>query len=212
MKKHHLYSIWSRVPITYYQQGSKHNLLQKLWHKHKVNSAKKIINNLKFEKCLDIGCASGYMISQIAKFYPQSKYFGIDVYDKAIAYARKHYPNIKFQVASADKLPFKNNSFDLIICYETIEHFEHPLECLKEIRRVLNKDGTMILAMDSGNLLFRIVWFFWINTKGSVWKGAHLHPFRHNQLERLIKRAGFKINMRAFSFLGMEVTFILNKH
>lgn len=211
MKRHHLYSTWNQVPVTYYQQGVKHDLFQKLWHKHKINSAQKIVNNLTFKKCLDIGCASGYMISQIATLYPQSEYFGIDVYDKAISYARKHYLHIKFQVASADKLPFKNNSFDLIICYETIEHVEHPLECLKEMRRILNKDGTVILAMDSGSLLFRIVWFFWENTKGKVWKGAHLHPFHHSQLEQLIKRAGFKINRRVFSFLRMEVTFILNK-
>ena len=42
--------------------------------------------------------------------------------------------------------------------------------------------GVFILAMDSGSWLFRVVWFIWENTTGKVWKGAHLHPFNHEQL------------------------------
>ena len=98
-----------------------------------------------------------------------------------------------------------------MICYETIEHVTKPLAALKEMGRVLSKNGKLILTMDSGSLLFRIVWYIWENTKGSVWKGAHLHPFNHNQLEGLIKKAGFKIQRKIFSHLGMEVTFELTK-
>lgn len=211
MKNHKLYSIWDQVPVTYYQRGVKRNLFQWLWHNHKIKMAKQILNGIKFKNCLDVGCASGYMISQIAHLFPQAKYFGIDIYDKAIEYAKKTYHNIEFKVAAADKLPFQNNTFDLIIFYETIEHVENPVDCLREIKRVLKKDGTFILTMDSGNLLFRIVWFFWENTKGKIWQGAHLHPFHHTELEQLVSNSGFKIRNKIFSFLGMEVTFILSK-
>ncbi len=211
MKNHSLYRIWSQVPINYYQKGVKRNLFQNFWHTQKINLAKKILNKVDFKNCLDVGCASGYMVSEIAKTYPQAKYTGIDVYDKAIEYAKKTYPKIKFKVASAEKLPFKNNSFDLILFYETIEHVENPIECLKEIKRILKKNGTLILSMDSGNWLFRIVWFFWENTSGSIWKGAHLHPFHHNELEDLIIKSNYKIKDKIFSILGMEVTFILER-
>lgn len=211
MKKHKLYDIWNKVPTDYYQDGIKNNFFQWLWHTHKINFAKKIIKNLKFKNCLDIGCASGFMISEISKSFPDAEYSGIDVFDKAVIAAKKNYPAIKFNVASADKLPFKDNSFDLILFYETIEHVENPLKCLEEIKRILKKDGTLILTMDSGSIIFRIVWFCWENTKGSVWKKAHLHPFHHRELENLIKQAGFKIKKKIFAFLGMEVTFVL-KH
>lgn len=151
------------------------------------------------------------MISEITKAYPHAHYFGIDVYDKAIAFAKKNYPHIKFKVASAQKLPFKDNYFDLILFYETIEHVENPLECLKEVKRVLGKNGTLILTMDSGSLLFRIVWFMWEKTKGKVWENAHLHPFHHTELEKLIIKANFKVKEKKFSFFGMEVTFVLTK-
>ncbi len=65
--------------------------------------------------------------------------------------------------------------------------------------------------MDSDSLLFRLVWFIWENSKGKIWKGAHLHPFHHTELEKLIQDSGFKIKDKIFSFLGMEVTFLLSK-
>lgn len=211
IKNHHLYKVWDRIPVTYYQKGVENNFFQYFWHTQKIKLAKRILSSLKFNNCLDVGCASGYMISQIAKIFPNAKYIGVDIYDKAIEYAKKAYPNINFKVASADRLPFEDNTFDVILFYETIEHVENPQECLKEIRRVLKKDGTLILTMDSGSLLFKLVWFVWENTKGKVWQGAHLHPFHHTALEQLIQSSGFKIKDKIFSFLGMEVTFVLSK-
>ena len=191
MKNHRLYKIWDQVPVNYYQQGVKRNLFQWLWHTYKIKLAKSILSQFKFNNCLDVGCASGYMLSQIAHLYPNAKYFGIDIYDKAIDYAKKTYPNIEFNVASADRLPFEDKTFDVILFYETIEHVENPKDCLKEIKRILKKDGILILTMDSGSLLFRLVWFVWENTRGKIWQGAHLHPFHHTELEQLIQSSGF---------------------
>ncbi|TSC86241.1 MAG: Methyltransferase type 11 [Microgenomates group bacterium Gr01-1014_7] len=209
--KHKLYTIWSKVPIDYYQKGVKTNIFQWAWHRHKINTAKKILKGIDFSSCLDIGCASGYMVSEISESYPQAKYFGVDVYGKAIQFAKKVYPHIEFALVSADNLPFKSSSFDLIICYETIEHMENPLKSLQNIKRVLKSNGTLILAMDSGNLLFRVVWFIWEKTFGKIWQGSHLHPFHHFQLENLIQSVGFKIKKKFFTHFGMEVVFILNK-
>lgn len=65
--------------------------------------------------------------------------------------------------------------------------------------------------MDSGRPLFRIVWWVWGKTKGKVWQKAHLYPFHHTELERLIRKEGFKIEKKYFSHVGMEVSFILKK-
>ena len=206
-----LYEVWNQVPVDYYQEGVEKSFLQRLWHKKKLSLATSILKEKDFKKCLDIGCASGYMVSEIARNFPDSKYFGVDSFDKVIEFGKKKYPHIKFKVANAEKLPFKDEEFDLLICYETIEHITKPITALREMKRVLKKNGKLILTMDSGSLLFRIVWYVWENTKGKVWKGAHLHPFHHQELEELIKKAGFKINQKIFSHLGMEVTFILSR-
>lgn len=207
-----LYEVWDQVPVDYYQEGIKKSLLQNLWHTRKINLAKKLLSEKEFKKCLDVGCASGYMVSEISKHYPKAKYVGVDSYDKVVVHAKKNYPHINFKVANAEKLPFKKEEFDLLICYETIEHITNPLKALKEMKRVLKKNGTLILTMDSGSLLFRIVWYVWERTKGKVWQGAHLHPFHHEELGGIIKQAGFKVKQKIFSHLGMEVTFVLSKN
>tara|TARA_Y100000034_G_C6908865_1_gene422662 strand:- start:4731 stop:5387 length:657 start_codon:yes stop_codon:yes gene_type:complete len=57
------------------------------------------------------------------------------------------------------KLPFKSNSFDTIICSETIYYFDKPIEFIKEAKRVLKKNGTLLVV----NL--NPFWFFTM----SIW-------------------------------------------
>ncbi len=206
-----LKDIWYQVPVEYYQEGVKHSKLQKIWHGGKLRNCLELLKTTQWNTLLDVGCASGYFISKVRDNFPERKYVGIDVYEKAIIYGKKTYQGIDFKVAGADKLPFKNNSFDLVLFYETIEHVKDPEKCLIEIKRVLNPKGHLILAMDSGNFLFRIIWFIWERTYGRVWQGAHLHPFYHKNLEKLINDVGFKINKKMFTHLGMEVVFVLSK-
>lgn len=210
-RERNLAKIWAQVPPDYYQKGVKTNPFQYLWHTHKMKVFEKLVGGKKFKKILDVGCAGGNMTNIISHIFPKSYIVGVDIYEKAINYARRHYPHIEFLVADAHHLPFKTSAFDLVVCYETIEHVLNPYKTLKEIKRVTNKGGTAIVAMDSGNLLFRIVWWIWENTRGKVWHGAHLHPLRHGELERLIRKTGFTIINKHFSHLGMEVSFVLKK-
>ncbi len=202
-----LQKIWAQVPADYYDEGIKKNILQKIWHGQKLAKILKILPK-DAKTILDVGCSSGVLTAQIAKVLPKSKITGLDSYTKAITFARSKYPQIAFIVADAHKLPFKNNSFDLIICTETLEHVIDPKKVLSEMRRVLKKHGLAIISMDSGSLLFRSVWYFWTKTKGKVWHNAHLHEFNARLLEDLIKKSGFKIKKKLPSHLGMAVTFL----
>lgn len=211
MNQRELKKIWNQVPPDYYQSGIERNLLQRFWHSQKINTFKKIVIGKNFSKILDVGCASGRMANEIWKIYPRSKVVGVDTYKKALDFGHKRYPHIKFIHSDAHKLPFRSNSFDLIICYEVIEHVVNPIDVLSEIKRVVKKDGLAIVVMDSGNLLFRIIWLIWENTKGKVWRGAHLHPFHHTELEDVINKSGLTIKNKIFSHFGMEVSFVLKK-
>lgn len=203
--------IWEQVPENYYERSIASNPLKKYWHTLKVITFKKLIGRKQPKTILDVGCASGRMANEISKVFPTSKITAVDVYQKAISFGKKHYPHIKFIKADAHKLPFKTNSFDLVICYEVIEHLVNPLKSLLEIKRVIKKDGHAIIAMDSGNITFRIVWWISEKTICRVWQNAHLHPYTHRELEAVIKQAGFKIVKKEFSHFGMEVSFLLKK-
>jgi len=203
--------ILNLVPANYYQRGTQTNLLQRYWHRTKINFALKLLSGFTFKNCLEVGSASGYLISEIAMKHPGVKFHAIDAYDKAIKFAKKYYPQINFIKAEAEKLPFRKNQFDIVLCYETIEHVRDPQKAILEMKRVLKKGGKLILAMDSGNLSFRIIWFFWEKSYGRVWQEAHLNPYHYSDLEKLVSKSGLKIVKRYFTHFGLEVVLVLEK-
>jgi ubiquinone/menaquinone biosynthesis C-methylase UbiE len=198
-----------QVPPDYYFRL---NFFQKLWHDRKWQVIEELIkkSQLKPKNILEIGCAAGHLTYSLKEIFPEVRVTGIDLYKPAIQYAQKKFPQIKFIVADAHKLPFKNRAFDLIICSETIEHVNNPQKVFEEIKRLLKDNGIAIIEMDSGNWLFKFIWHFWINFgKGRVWKHAHLHNLNASILERIIQKTKFKILEKKLSHLGMAVTFVI---
>lgn len=208
LSQRRLREIWAQVPPDYYDQGIKKNILQKLWHTQK---SKQVLTLLPKDakRVLDVGCSSAIITAAVAKTLPKSSITGLDSYKAAIDFARKKYKNITFVVADAHNLPFRDKTFDLVICTETLEHVSDPKKSLLEMKRVLSKNGRAIISMDSGSLLFRIIWFLWTKTRGKVWKNAHLHELNAQILENLIRLSGFKIAKKNISHLGMAVTFLV---
>lgn len=208
-----LEEIWRQVPPDYYQKGVKKNLFQWIWHTWKWISMERFFKKLKKKpsKILDVGCASGFLTSRIAGFFPLSESFGVDSYKEAIRFGQKSYPNIKFRYADAHKLPFKNEKFDLITCIETLEHLENPKGAICEMYRCLKNDGYILIGQDTDNLLFKIIWMIWTKRRGKVWHNSHLHPYNPKRLEKLIKECGLQIIKKRFSHLWMEVFFLIQK-
>ncbi len=203
--------ILHQVPPDYYQKSIESNILQKRWHTGKLSAVLQSIGSFQPKKVLDVGCAGGWFISEMAKKYPHTKCYGVDVYEPAISYAKKRYEAITFSTADAHKLPYQNESFDLIVCTEVLEHVIDPKNVMDEITRILKKDGIAIIEMDSGNLLFRIIWHWWTNMRKGVWKDSHIHAFTAKKLETLLKKSTLKIKtQRSFNF-SMAVVFRLEK-
>ena len=86
---------------------------------------------------LDIGCAKGFMLYDFINKIPTLKISGIDISKYAIENSVEEIkPNLV--LGDAKKLPFKDNSFDLVISINTI-HNLNETDCskaLKEIERV----------------------------------------------------------------------------
>ena len=202
--------ILSQVPPDYYQKGIKNNYLQRIWHNNKLKTVFDLIEKNP-KNVLDVGCASGWFLSEIYKIYSSSKCTGVDIYDKAIEYGKKRYPQINFITTDAHSLPFGSSAFDLVICTEVLEHVDGPDLVLQEIYRVLKKDGKAIVEMDTGNLLFQAIWYWWTNLRQGVWRDSHIHRFNTEKLERVIKNSGFKIKKKKIFNYTMAVAFLLEK-
>ncbi len=109
----------------------------------------KIVRNLKQtpENILDVGCGTGYFAHLLKRMYPNAKVHGVDISGTALSIGKKKYKDIIFIKADAEvKLPFKDNTFDLVISGEHIEHVRDVDKNLLEINRVTKKGGTLIVT------------------------------------------------------------------
>ncbi|MFR6018314.1 MAG: class I SAM-dependent methyltransferase [Paraclostridium sordellii] len=103
----------------------------------------------KKDKILDIGCGAGRTTIGIYKL-GYKNIIGIDISNKMIEKAKQNFDNIRFEVADTINLPFDDNYFDSIIFpfngLMLIPKLENRLKALKEIKRVLKKNGTFIFT------------------------------------------------------------------
>ncbi len=103
---------------------------------------------------LDVGCGGGRTISKLAAMAAQGKVHGIDYSEESVAASRRYNAQairvgrVEIHLADVGKLPFADDTFDLVTGVET--HFWWPdiSAGLREIRRVLKPGGTLILIAE----------------------------------------------------------------
>jgi ubiquinone/menaquinone biosynthesis C-methylase UbiE len=197
--------IHRNVPPDWYQRGIRENFFQRFWHYRRFKNIGDLIEPTG-GKILDVGCADGTVTKFILERSKADSVIGIDVLPGSMEYAKKRFSKskkIKFQVADAEKLPFKKEEFDAVFCLDSIEHFFQPEKALREMKRVLKKNGYLVILVHTNSLLFRIIWLFWENTRGWVWKGTHIQNFNSKKLKKFIKDTGLKISAEKKFMLGM---------
>lgn len=145
-------------------------------------------------KLLDIGCGVGDFIESFNYYRPGMKISAVDISKKAISLAKERKIKAEFKVANAQKLPFKNNSFDVVTCFDLIEHVQYPTKAIKEIFRVLKPGGifhalipTEAEMISIQGPLIRLGW------KGKEIYGGHPHHFSKKQVVGWMEKAGFEI-------------------
>ena len=138
-------------------------------------------------KVLDLGCGSGIFAEMAAKLGADT--IGVDISEIAVEklnIKHKNNKNLSFKVSVAEKLPFKDATFDLIMCFEVLEHLRDPQKALNEIKRVIKPRGLVLISVPNwfgydrllagkfcGPLL-RYIKQFLLNLMG-VSHASHLH-------------------------------------
>jgi len=96
-------------------------------------------------KILDLGCGDG-----LTSFYLSLKenveVIGVDL---NVEEAKEKFPHIKFISSSAEDLPFEDNFFDEIYCFDVLEHVDDIDKTLSEVSRVLKSRGELIAEVPS---------------------------------------------------------------
>ena len=199
--------IYAQVPPGYYFESLRNNILQRFWHEQRFKQIRQLCSN-RTGTLLDIGCADGVFTNVIYNaMSAKSKITGIDIYKPSITFAHKKYPYIRFMVAAGEKIPFPKASFNYITCLEMLEHVASPSLLLNEMRRILKKNGTIIIMVPHETWLFKFIWFIWTKSKGKVWDHAHLQHFDRSSMTTLFTKNNFKIIYHKTFLLNMLMLF-----
>lgn len=129
------------------------------------------------KRVLDISCGTGYGSHYLA-CQGAAEVIAVDVDSDAIAFASKFYshPSIQYIQSDAHSVPeLDDQSFDIIVSFETIEHLQHPRLFLAELRRLLKPDGKAFVSCPNDYRVFPDSWI----------SHFHLHKFKFAEFRDL---------------------------
>ena len=99
---------------------------------------------------LDVGCGSGIVTRDIARL-TKGKVIGIDGSNDMIKVAEKvlkDYKNVELRVSGAEKLPFDDNTFDVVTCNLLLMWADNPQKVVNEMARVTKPDGKVLASLE----------------------------------------------------------------
>ena len=139
---------------------------------------------------LDVACGEGYGSSLMSNWGAE-KIIGVDVSQEAIDKANKFFSTdkIQFNCNSAENMEFlESNSFDLIVSLETVEHIGNPDRFLKELKRLIRDDGTIILSCPND-------WYYFPDVKEG--NQYHMKKYKFNEFfefaEKILGKPSLKM-------------------
>jgi ubiquinone/menaquinone biosynthesis C-methylase UbiE len=120
-----------------------------------INICKPLIKNKM--KILDAGCGSGNLLKLLEeKISLDNNLYGLD-YNKNI-----NQINLSFtRLIRGDlrNLPFKEEVFDIIFCLDVLEHIKEVNKAIDEVKRILKKEGYIIVCQPIEGLIYKAVKF-----------------------------------------------------
>ncbi len=129
---------------------------------------------------LDLGCGTGYGTVELLS--GGTSIVGADVSAEAVAYARANYgrEGVTFLEASCESVPRADHQFDLITCFEVIEHLENWRGLLAEAQRLLRPGGSFVVSTPNKA--------YYAETRGKTGPNPfHTHEFEYAEFESALK-------------------------
>ncbi len=131
-------------------------------------------------RVLDLGCGVGDVLQSLPDGY---ELHGVDYSRNNVERAAARLGDrARIERASAYELPFGDAEFGAVICLEVLEHLEHEVRALNEVRRVLESNGVVILSVPYT--------FYW---KSYLALMGHYRHYDRQSVNAVLKASGFEL-------------------
>jgi len=141
-------------------------------------------------RIVDYGCAYGYYLHVLKMINPKHDLYGVDIAKEAVETAANVVGkgNIFWQ-SLGEPLPLQNDSVDVIICFDVIEHVDDEKELVnffKECNRLIKSVGYVFIRTPNCNLPMKVI--YKMAGKEWIYKGnEHPNPFTVKKLKSLLE-------------------------
>jgi ubiquinone/menaquinone biosynthesis C-methylase UbiE len=158
------------------------------WFVSRRNLVMRLVHSLSLPPdalIVDVGCGTGATACELGKY---GKVVCVDLSPIALDLSGRRGLNQLMQ-ASADALPIADNSADLIVALDLLEHMDNDVKGLREFRRVLKPHGSLIVTVPA----FSFLW--------SEHDEALMHQRRYSlrEITHRIRRAGLKVEIANYA-------------
>ncbi len=145
---------------------------------------------------LEVGCGPGIGLGYLSK--TAKKVIGGDYCERILWVAKDYYGNrVKLLLLDAHTLPFKDDTFDVVLLFEAIFYLHEPESFLEESRRILRKGGVLILCLPNKEI------------PGFKPSPLSTHYFNAMELFPLLTKYGFKVAV--YGAFSIERPLIIQK-
>jgi 2-polyprenyl-3-methyl-5-hydroxy-6-metoxy-1,4-benzoquinol methylase len=171
--------------------------------KLEYNFAKFILKQAKDPKTvLDIGCGTGELLSAFLKL--GLNVWGVDksLYALKIAGKKVNKSNLKRVDVLKEKLPFSDNSFDIVCALDLVEHLLNEDNFFREVSRILKKGGVLFLTTPNHNSIFGFIFKNFVKDDPT-----HINLNKEKYWVKKVKSFGFKIKeLKTIALFGFPPT------
>jgi SAM-dependent methyltransferase len=129
---------------------------------------------------LDVACGTGYGSRMLAR---KARVNGVDHDEEAVRLARSRVAGI-YSVAEVPPIPFPDDAFDFVVCFETIEHIRDDIGLIREIGRVLRRTGTLLISTPNKDISA---------PHGAPVNRWHVREYTLDSVTRLLNEGGLEV-------------------
>lgn len=143
------------------------------------------------ESFLEIGCGTGFVLSEIRKCFPGLSLAGSEVFSAGLSFAAQRLPGVELFQMDARRIPFKEE-FDVIGAFDVLEHVKEDSDVLSQMYQATRKAGGIVLTVPHHP-------FLWSPADDYA---RHVRRYKSRELTDKVKRAGFEV-IRVTSFVSL---------
>ncbi|MGH8282326.1 MAG: class I SAM-dependent methyltransferase [Gammaproteobacteria bacterium] len=139
-------------------------------------------------RILDVGCGTGVLLQRLAQKLPQATLVGMDPVPEMLAVARGRVPpSTELHEGWAEKLPFEDDNFDVVVSCNMFHYVRQPVSALREMSRVLRPGGELLITDWCDDYLTCRICGWWLR----LFSPAHVKVYGQRECLRLLKETGY---------------------